>query len=189
MTWLGAVLFLQLLLSVPGRRVDLTLQRDAAGADVVRGVLSKMEMLNTFEEGSTQAERQVDEQFMREMSYVESQDGAQYPLDDPDGGIWRMSREILEETQRYNYPQLLADICRIFCIEWSNVRYSDLRMPLYSGLTVRMYLFHLHNTSRGLPETALDEDRAGFWARHFGENKLPSQWLSLINQLRLIEGK
>ncbi len=168
--------------------VDLTMKRDARGADVVRSVLSKMEESNVFDTSSMSA--QVTEQFIREMAYVETMDGTDITASIQDGGIWGMTNEIFEETQLYDYPELFANICRFFCVDWMNLRYNDLRNPLLSGLAVRVVLFHLNSTSRGLPDIAVDRERANYWISYFGRrNKLMSTWPSRINQLRNLEGK
>ena len=189
MAGLGVAIFLlSLACSGHGQRVDLTLQRDARGGDVVRSVQSKLDDANLFNFPSSPAERQVYELFLREAAYVESLDGTQYPLDIRDGGIWRVSRRIFEQTQQYNLPELFEGICRAFCINWQNTQYTDLRNPLHSGLAVNIYLQHLHNTRSRLNTTATDMDRALFWVTSFGESRLVAQWLSRVNRLRRVEG-
>ena len=188
MIWLSIVLLLLPLAASRGG-TDLTLLRDSMGPDVVRGVLSKLDDINIFDATSSQAERQIYEQFMRESAYVESQDGMAYPLDNPNGGIWRLDQEIFEQTQRYTYPQI-ADICEIYCVDWPHLPYSDLQIPLYSGIATRLYLFHLNYTGQRLNETSLDEDRAAFYANNFAnrENNAESRWIENVNRLRNIEG-
>ena len=168
--------------------MDLTLQRDGRGADVVRAVQSKLDDASLFDGPSTSSERQVYELFIRETAYVESLDGSEFPLGIPDGGIWRISREVFQQTQQYNLPELFHRICRTFCINWVGVEYSDLRNPFYSGLALNIYLHHLYNTNRRLRDTATDADRAIFWVTSFGESRLVAQWLSRINELRRVEG-
>lgn len=169
--------------------MDLTLQAGARGGDVVRAVQAKLDNANVFDEQQTQAERQVYELFVREAAYVESMDGAEYPLGIRDGGLWRMSRDIFEQTQRYNFSALYDGICTAFCIDWMDVQYSDLSNPLYSGIAINLYLHHLYYiTNRRLMETATDMDKAVFWVTSFGQSRLVAQWLSRIDQLRRVEG-
>ncbi len=194
MTETGGIALILLLnavcLSSAARGVDLTLRRDAMGADVVRAVSTKIDDTNLFDlPSSSVAERQAVELFMRESAYVESGDGAEFPLDVRDGGIWRISRDLFSRTQNYSYPELFDEICRMFCINWMTAQYADLRMPLYSGLATRIHLFHLYNTGQGLPMAATDTNRAIFWANAFGGNRLVSRWLSRAAQLRRVEGK
>ena len=187
MAWLTAATFLLVLACSrsQGRSVDLTLQRDARGADVVRAVQLRLDEANLFDAPTTSSERQVYELFIRETAYVESLDGLEHPSD---GGIWRINRNVFEQTQQYNLPELFHRICRTFCINWVGVEYSDLRNPLYSGLALNIYLHHLYNTNRRLQDTATDADRAIFWVTSFGESRLVAQWLSRINELRRVEG-
>ena len=170
--------------------VDLTLQQDAMGPDVVRSVLSRIRDSNAFDEPSTTIQRQVTDEFIREMAYVESSDGTNYPSNVHDGGIWRMDRDIFEQTRQYNYPLLFNRICQFFCIDWRNgVRYSDLRRPLYSGLAVKIYLFYLHNTSHGFSGATSDEGRASFWISNFGKSETSgSRWMTSVRELRNNEG-
>ena len=189
MTWLRTLIFLFNLACIShGRGVDLTLLRDARGADVVRSVQSRLDDANLFDGPSTTAEQQVYELFVRETAYVESLDGAEYPLGIRDGGIWRVSRDIFQQTQGYNLTDLFNGVCRTFCINWRDVEYDDLRSPLYSGLALNIYLHHLYNTNERLLQTATDMDRAVFWATSLGESRQVTQWLSRIAKLRSIEG-
>ena len=187
-SWLEAVFLLSLASTSSGRSVDLTLQRDSMGADVVRSVQSKLDDANVFNEPSDLAEMQTYELFLRESAFVESMDGTQYPLGVPDGGIWRMSREAFEQTTEYNYPMLFNAICEAFCIDWSSVNYDELGSPLYSGLAMRIFLHHLYITNRTLLETSTDMDKAVFWVTQFGESRLTAQWISRVEQLRTVEG-
>ena len=166
--------------------LDLTLQQDAMGADVVRSVLSRIRDSNAFDEPST-IQRQVTDEFIREMAYVESSDGTNNPSDVHDGGIWRMNRNIFEQTRQYNYPILFNRICQFFCIDWrKGVRYSDLRRPLYSGLAVKIYL---HNISHGFSYANSDEGRASFWISNFGRSAASgSRWMTSVRELRSNEG-
>lgn len=189
MAWPRTFIFLlSLACKSHGQNVDLTLQRDTRGADVVRSVQSKLDDANLFDGPSTSAERQVYELFTRETAYVESLDGEEYPLGIHDGGIWRVSRDIFQQTQQLNLTELFDGICRTFCINWMDVQYNDLRNPLYSGIAMSIYLHHLYNTNERLQETATDMDRAIFWVTFFGESRLVTQWLSRINELRRVEG-
>lgn len=193
MTWLAWLLEGVLLLSlasISSERsiIDLTLQRDSTGADVVRSVQSKLDDINVFDVPSGLAERQAYELYLRESAYVESMDGTQYPLGIPDGGIWRMSSDVFQQTQEYNYPKLFNAICEAFCIDWASVQYDELRSPLYSGLATSIFLHHLYITNRTLLETSTDMDKAVFWVTQFGESRLAAQWISRVEQLRTVEG-
>ncbi len=57
-------------------KIDLTLKMNAEGAETVRSVLTKLEKFHFHNLLSTSTQKgQVNEHFMREMAFVESQDG------------------------------------------------------------------------------------------------------------------
>ena len=153
--------------------VDLTLDKGATGADVVRAVQAKLEVYKLF---------------IREAAYVESMDGADNALGIHEGGIWRVSRNIFHQTQLHNMTELFDGISRAFCINWMNIQYSDLSTPLHSGIAISIHLLHLH--SQRIQVTASDEDKARFWVSSFGSgSRSEDRWLSRIAQLRSDEGK
>jgi len=125
MEWLKKAVVLGLLICTSfSARVDKTLEDNARGAEVVRSVLSRMEQANLYNSISISTQKmQVYEQFMREMAYVQSEDGQ---MIDPnsDGGIWRPSANIFNQTQSYAYNNLYQLICDVFCIDWRSVSYS-----------------------------------------------------------------
>ena len=167
--------------------VDLTLDKTATGADVVRAVQAKLDGSQLFDAPSP-TETQVYKLFIREAAYVESLDGAENSPGIHEGGIWRVSRNIFHQTQQHNMTELLDGICRAFCIDWMNVRYSDLSTPLHSGIAISIHLLHLH--SQRIQVTASEADKARFWVSSFGnESRLEDRWLSRIAQLRNDEGK
>jgi len=180
---LSVVLLLLAACPASSEGVDLTLQEDAAGPEVVRSVLSKIENANLSVGDLSRAS----ELFIRQSAFVESFDGSNST---GDGGIWRVGRKLFRQTQSYNYTELFSDICHAFCIDWLTIDYSYLRIPLYSGLAVFIQLFHLQATNRMLPDAASDVDRANFWVNHFfGKVEIVSQWVIRVGQLRNIEGK
>ena len=186
------VVFACLLCTTYAARVDRTLEENARGADTVRSAISRLDSANLFESTAISTQKaQVYEQFTRELSYVESEDGEANTDDSStDGGIWRVGERIFEETQSYDYKNLYQLICNVFCIDWSTVTYRDLANPLISGLTVQIYVYHLELTGRGLSESATDRQKAAFWLEEFQGNQgqLINKWLRRVAQLRMIEG-
>lgn len=185
MAWMVMVLLCSMS-AASVRSVDLTVQRDAMGIDVVRSVLAKIKEVDKADRITTAAEKQVIGQFIREMAYVETVDGTDYPENARDGGIWGVNRELFERTQQYNLTELFNVISTAFCINWLDVQYSELRSPLHSGLAVRVELFRLYSTNQRLYGTANDQAKANFWTTHF--NGIASQWLTRTQQLRNTEG-
>jgi len=171
-------------------RVDRTLEVNASGAETVRSVISRLDSANLLDSASISHQKsQVYEQFTRELAYVESEDG-EANADSTDGGIWRVSQSIFEETQLYSYRNLYQLICNVFCIDWSTVTYRDLANPLISGLTVQIYIYNLERSGRGLIESATDRVKAAFWLAEFqiNQHQLIDKWLRCVAQLRVIEG-
>jgi len=168
-------------------KVDKTLEVNARGPETVRSVVSRLSSANLFDSASVSTQKsQVYEQYTRELSYVESEDGE--VEDSSDGGIWRVSERIFEETQSYSYRNLYQLICDVFCIDWSTVTYRDLAKPLISGITVQIYVYHLEQVGRGLPESATDRQKAEFWLAEFQRHQI-DKWLQRVAQLRAIEGR
>lgn len=186
MAWLNFAVVILLSLACTSCQLepitDMTLRRGEMGADVVRAVQAKLDQFVLFADQS-----QVYELFIREAAYVESRDGAE----NHDGGIWRVSRDIFDQTQRYNLPELYDGISNAFCFNWMNVQYEQLRTPLHSGIAIHIHLHYLYNTSRTrLQATATDTDKAMFWVTVFGEvDRNETHWLSRIDTLRREEGK
>ena len=187
--WIKSVVFFFFVFLVclaHGQGLDMTLQSGASGADVVRSVQSRLENSNIFNAPAAVTEWQAYELFVREMAFVESQDGT---LGVQNGGIWRISQKIFKQTQQLDLNEIFDRICRIFCISWRDIGYDDLSRPLYSGLAVSIYLHHLYLTNQSsLQGASTDMDRALFWDVSFGEFRDTSQWLMRIEQLREIEG-
>ena len=180
------LLLLLLSLTSGASAVDLTLQRDAAGSDVVRSVLARLSELDSSYGTTTIAvDRQVIEQFIREMAYVETLDGE----DSSEGGIWGVSRELFQQTKQYNNPRLFSTISSISCIDWASVSYDDLRTPLHSGLAIRIHLFSLYNPFyQRLQATTTDEGKARYWMLHFSGTST-QHWVTRTQQLRRSEGR
>jgi len=192
LTIISLLVFACLLSISRTEKVDLTLEVGVAGAETVRSVLNKLEHKNFLDlpSGSV-GSSQVNEQFMREMAYVASQDGERPGGSGVKGGIWRLDEKVFKETQSYNYFSVYQRICEAFCIDWVTVTYEDLGKPLYSGLAVAIYMYHLDMVGNGLPVGALDRTKATFWLTFFQMNQHQSVsiWFIYIAQLRREEGK
>ena len=192
--WIESVALLLCLLVclAHGQGVDLTLQRGANGTEVVRSVESKLSSTSLFYNLITPNEKEVYEQFVREMAYVESKNGGEESVQN--GGIWRVSRSMFELTQNANFimDEVFVGICDAFCIDWQEVPYDELDKPLYSGLAVNIYLHHLYNmtgtTQRRLLVTDTDREKANFWVQSFGETRSFLQWSSKVQKHRDLEG-
>ena len=160
--------------------VDRTLVSEATGADVVRAASNRIQdMLGN------------DRQFLRRIAFVESTDGT-----DSDtfrqgyhGGIWQVNEDIFEITQdTATYPGLVAlhqQIFDNFTINWTeSVEWTDLRIPLFSGLAARLFL-------STIPEE-IPCDIAGqatYWATHYNTAGSAEDFIQDANTLSSRESK
>lgn len=136
---------------------DRTLQSEASGADVVRAVVKKVQ--SVFGD---------DHQFLRRVAFVESKDGRDRNTYRPGyhGGIWQVDEIGFDSTQdTRSHPGLVSKFERIksaFGIDWRRVRWSDLRMPLYSGIAARLFL---SNIPSAIPRDV--RGQAKYWKDHY----------------------
>ena len=101
-----------------------------------------------------------DHGFLRRIAYVETKDGQQGGA--VLGGIWKVSEDMLIDTQRIMaHGQLIrkhAIILEKLNIDWPEVEWSDLQEPIYSGLAARLFL---SNNPRAIPDTV--ERQSRYW--------------------------
>ena len=163
---------------------DKTMSPGERGTDVVRAVISKIEAYGrfiTFDSASTSPV------FMRVMAYVETRDGA--TADPNGGGIWNVEDALFRRTQhdhRLNniIMQLeTANDSYLTPIYWRSLNYSDLSIPLYSGLAVRL-IIHLNTLGSEITH-------ARYWIMHFktGMSVSENQWNIDKNNLSRTESK
>ena len=112
------------------------------GSEIVRVVVSKIEAMfptPCFAPGSS---------FLRLMAYVETKDGTDSTTyrSGFDGGIWQIQKKAFDATKdTKTHPDLATkhdEIKKRFKIDWTQVQWSDLRKPLYSGLAARLVLYN-----------------------------------------------
>ena len=166
-------------LQLSTQQVDQTLEREASGADVVRATVSKIEPVLGF-----------DNQFLRRIAFVESRDGtgSNTYRRSYDGGIWQVDESAFRDTQNTErYPALRTryyeKIMSAFRIDWPQVRWSDLRIPLYSGLAARLFLLNIP-----LPKPCDIAGQAAFWNTHYNSDGTQGRFIDDIQALREAEG-
>ena len=148
---------------------------EATGERVVNDVLDR------FNETGLETDENV-LLFMRRMAWVESQFGG-YNLTFRQGfhgGIWQKSLKAFRMTQKENTMkhQQIKDLLEI---NWEKVPWSECRKPLYSALTVWLYLC-LSPTP--IPE--LLEEQAEFWVEYKKECAPMVQ--DFIDHVKVLEG-
>ena len=128
---------------------DLTAVSGANGTDVVLATLRLLDDSDLFGD---------DYQTLRRIAHVETRDGALEASGG--GGIWAVNETGFASLVGVNATGIRA----YFGIEWSSVTYSDLSIPLYSGLAARLLIdqlasgYDLSNTS----------SQAMLWADSYG---------------------
>ena len=178
---LGLTLLSAFQLSVQ-QGVDRTLERGASGADVVKATVNKIQ--NVFGD---------DQQFLRRIAYVESKDGTDSNTYQSGyhGGIWQVDEIGFQGTQDIrSHPRLpvrYEKIRKEFGIDWSSVQWSDLRIPLYSGIAARLILLNI-------PETIPcdKEGQATYWKTYYNTDAgagTASKFLMDLDALDANEGK
>ena len=161
-------------------QVDLTLVPNASGSDVVKAVVSKIETARLFP---------TDHRLLRRIAYVESLDGEDTRAfrDGYHGGIWQVNRATLIDTQNLSaHPgldSLYDKVQAYFGIDWRFVTWEDLRMPLYSGLAARIYLWSVG----GIPLAGEIDAQATYWRTSY--NGTAKDFATLVKALEKDEGE
>ena len=111
---------------------DLTLVPESNGSFVVLACVRLVEKSNIFPD---------DHQTLRRIAHIETTDGTQQTTYRAgfDGGIWSINQSAFQHTLNYNASRINA-IHSYFGINWSSLKWSDLRIPLYSALAARIYI-------------------------------------------------
>ena len=183
---LTLVLLSSLSIAIKVESLDLTLVSGASGADVVRAVISKIEASNSFIQFRPETAAAP---FMRRMAYVETRDGNLTSLN---GGIWNVDEGLFRRTQN---PGINAqiDLATVRLLEnnsqnhigpvnWRNLTYDSLSIPLYSGPAVRMLI----QLDDALPLTHLYPLYRNNVFK--GGRSSVSQWKDGVAQLLVYEG-
>lgn len=184
---LFVVLLSTLSIAVRVEGLDLTLKSGASGADVVRAVISKIETSNSFINFTRERAVAI---FMRRMAYVETKDGNQTSSNGI--GIWNINEDLFRRTQHLGinarFDTAIVHLQEknpqnyVGPVNWRNLTFDNLSIPLYCGLAVRM-LIHLNGT---LP---LNHHFPSYWVNVFkGGRSSPSQWNDGVVQLSMHEG-
>ncbi len=139
--------------------VDLTLQRESSGSDVVRAAVNRIQAVLSFD---------FDLQLLRRIAFVESRDGTDTDTYRPEyhGGIWHVDEDKFFSTQANSTPNVERHdaIRKSFNIDWPSVQWSDLRIPLYSGIAARLFLLNISDTET-IPCNV--PGQATYWRTHY----------------------
>ena len=135
--------------------VDLTLEDDAVGSDVVLAVIAKLHSSNIFDS---------DHRLLRRLAFVENGDGMNSTSTEY-GGIWALEESKFDVVLTApELEEVRSTIRQVIGIEWSQVQTNDLRKPFYSGLAARLYLYYLEITATAsIPLAGNIVEQAHFW--------------------------
>ena len=152
------------LLCVYGQGVDLTLQPETFGTNVVLASLQRIQLAGIFPS---------DNRLLRRIAYVETRDGLDaetYRLG-YNGGIWQVDEAIFNMTQDTGtHPELLEYFQQIlfaFGIDWPTSTWVDLRRPLFSALAARLYFTIV---DEDIPMAGDVRGQGEYWKRNYNSN-------------------
>ena len=146
--------------------VDLTLQREASGSNVVKAAVNRIQAVLNFDRQLL--ESNFDLQLLRRIAYVESRDGTHTDTYRPgyNGGIWQVDEDKFLSTQANTALNVERHdaIREAFNIDWPSVQWSDLRIPLYSGIAAKLFLLNISDTE---PIPCDVPGQAAYWRTHY----------------------
>lgn len=195
---LATIIVLQLLCGTTSARVDWTLNATRVGSGVVRAVLAKIHASDIFNTSDSdwwtndqRSKRAL--QFLRQMAYVETDDGLSLSTGQ---GIWNVNKSTFSDTRihlecdseshavnpiRYNMLH-----SRILRIDWcDSINYSNLSVPIYSGLAVALYVDYQKAT---LPISDNTRLWIQFW-QNFNHEGSADTWKKKVDELKNKERK
>jgi receptor-type tyrosine-protein phosphatase Q len=109
-------------------------------------------------------------ELLERTAFVESMHG-KHPntyRDGYHGGIWQVDEIGFKDTQDVrSHPGLTAKFAKIerdFGIDWSKVKYEDLRKPLYSAIAARL---KYSNVESAIPPSNQLYKQAEYWKKYY----------------------
>ena len=154
---------------------NILYQINATGSAVVLQAIGRLQQSGVF--GN-------DNEILRRIAYVETQDGA---LTDTltDGGIWAVSENKFLQTQdlqaNIQLSAILQRIENMFRIDWMSVQWRDLRMPLYSMIAARLVLYL---APQAIPPSNDLEAQARFWVQYYNPQGDEADFIGVSSALQ-----
>ena len=155
--------------------VDRTLEPQAAGDAVVKATADKIVDSGIFGD---------DHDFLRRLAKVESDNGVDGTVQ---GGIWRIKEGIFKDVDIFiksqtETPTLQCQFYDAFCFTWSDdVRgYGAMDVPLYSALTVMVYLKSIEQT---IPKD-IQRQADQLWTKFLNRNGDEQEFISCSRSIR-----
>ena len=167
-----------------GAGVDLTLQINAGGCQVVEAVLTKLLTSEAFT---------TDQGLLRRVAYAETE------ANGGPGGPWAVKDHMLATTQNTSVQtssvkQLIAKVENSSVLRradgaqivWSAVAIADLSKPLYSAITARLYIEQTKTKSKTGKIPAELTEQAEFWTNNY---KMGGSESTFLNRTRKLDDK
>lgn len=169
-----------------GPGVDLTLQPETSGPDVVFTSVGRIRASGIFPD---------DNRLLRRIAYVETRDGVDLNTYRAgyNGGIWQVDEDIFNQTQDTTAnPQLLGffeGLRDAFGpeIDWPNATWVDLRKPFFSAIAARLY-FQI--VGEVIPPVGDILGQGEYWVEHYSSDPEDSaeRFVQFVNDFES-EGK
>ena len=119
--------------------LDLTLEPNTAGDDVVRATVAKV--LSASRNEQRIFGNRINYWLLRRIAYVETRDGLNTSDQNYYGGIWRVDEEVFSNIRTNSTIQSYRDAVEsVFDIRWNIMSWTELRKPLYSALATALNL-------------------------------------------------
>ena len=145
-------------------KVNLSVEPEAAGPEVVDTVVSQIEKTKIFENDHMH-------DYVRRIARVESKDGLDNTTyrEGYHGGLWQVDEGIFLVTQNTTYSILIDKhklVKKQFDTDWLSIQWKDLRIPLWSGLAACLYMC---TVDEEIPSSV--EKQADHWNRNYNSKK------------------
>ena len=123
----------------PYNEVNLTMKPGESGPEVAETVVTIIESAEIFSDN-----RNI-HPYVRRIAWIESKDGLDNGTyrKDYHGGIWQVDKSLFLVTQNTSIPILIDKhklVKKRFDTDWMKIHWEDLRIPLWSGLAVCLYM-------------------------------------------------
>ena len=150
-------------------------QGNANGSAVVLEAIGSLQQSGVFGNNN---------EMLRRIAYVETRDGTQADAANG-GGIWAVSERRFLQTQNLNanvrLPAKLRQIKSAFKIDWLQVQWRDLCVPLYSAIAARLVLYL---APRAIPPANNLEAQAIFWVQYYNPDGNGEDFTSVSSGLQ-----
>ena len=148
----------------PHSEVNLTMEPETTGTDVVKAVVSQIKASSFFENDYSY-------DYVRRIAWVESEDGLRNETyrKDYHGGLWQVDEPLFLVTQNTSIPVLINKhnlVKTYFDTDWMTLQWRDLRIPLWSGLAVCLYMC---TVDEEIPSDVTKQ--ANHWNIHYNSKK------------------